>query len=372
MKTSTERILTSHTGSLPRPDGLERHDPGAVRAAVAETVGRQLDAGVDIINDGEVSKVGYSTYVTERLSGFGGEPVVTRRRGVDQFPEFYARTFGDPQLVAAVASNPSCDGPVAYLDTSQVEADIANLLAAGGDATEVFMSAASPGVIDMFMPNRYYPSTEEYLAALADAMKTEYDAIHRAGLVLQLDCPDLAATWSREPERTVEEFRRDVAKRLEVLDYATRDIPPDRIRLHLCWGNYEGPHHTDIPLADIIDLVLAARPVAVSFEAANPRHEHEWKLFEEVSLPEGKVLIPGVLDSTTNYIEHPELVAQRLARYAGVVGRSNVIAGTDCGFATFAAFTPVDPAIAWAKLAAMAEGARLASQELWGRVASTP
>ncbi len=372
MKTSAGRILTTHTGSLPRPPGLDRHDPAAVSAAVAETVGRQVEAGVDIVNDGEVSKVGYSTYVTERLSGFGGEPVPVRRRGYDQFPAFFQKTFGDPQLAAATASNPSCDGPVAYLDTSLVEADIANLLAVGGGATEVFMSAASPGVIDMFMPNRYYPSTEDYLLALADAMKTEYDAIHRAGLVLQLDCPDLAATWAREPERTLEEFRGDVAKRLEVLDYATRDIPPDRIRLHLCWGNYEGPHHTDIPLAGIIDLVLAARPAAVSFEAANPRHEHEWKLFEEVSLPEGKVLIPGVLDSTTNYIEHPELVAQRLARYAGVVGRSNVIAGTDCGFATFAAFTPVDPAIAWAKLAAMAEGARLASQELWGRVASTP
>jgi 5-methyltetrahydropteroyltriglutamate--homocysteine methyltransferase len=371
MRTSAERILTTHTGSLPRPTGLDRHDPAAVRAAVAETVGRQCDAGVDIVNDGEVSKAGYSTYVTERLSGFGGEPVPVRRRGYEQFPDFYRKTFGDPQL-AVVSDNPSCDGPVAYLDTSLVEADIANLLAASGDAAEAFMSAASPGVIDMFMPNRYYPSTEEYLVALADAMKTEYDAIHRAGLVLQLDCPDLAATWAREPERTVEEFRAEVAKRLEVLDYATRDIPPDRIRLHLCWGNYEGPHHTDIPLADIIDLVLAARPAAVSFEAANPRHEHEWKLFEEVRLPEGKVLIPGVLDSTTNYIEHPELVAQRLVRYAGVVGRGNVIAGTDCGFATFAAFTPVDPAITWAKLAAMAEGARLASQELWGRVDSTP
>jgi 5-methyltetrahydropteroyltriglutamate--homocysteine methyltransferase len=371
MRTSAERILTTHTGSLPRPAGLDRHNPAAVRAAVAETVGRQREAGVDIVNDGEASKAGYSTYVTERLSGFGGEPVPVRRRGYDQFPDFYRKMFGDPQL-AVVSDNPSCDGPVAYLDTSLVEADIANLLAADGDATEVFMSAASPGVIDMFMPNRYYPSTEEYLVALADAMKTEYDAIHRAGLVLQLDCPDLAATWARGPERTVEEFRAEVAKRLEVLDYATRDIPPDRIRLHLCWGNYEGPHHTDIPLADIIDLVLAARPAAVSFEAANPRHEHEWKLFEEVRLPEGKVLVPGVLDSTTNYIEHPELVAQRLVRYAGVVGRGNVIAGTDCGFATFAAFTPVDPAITWAKLAAMAEGARLASQELWGSVARTP
>jgi 5-methyltetrahydropteroyltriglutamate--homocysteine methyltransferase len=246
-----------------------------------------------------------------------------------------------------------------------VEADIANLLASQDGAAEAFMSAASPGVIDMFMPNRYYPTTEEYLFALADAMKTEYDAIHQAGLVLQLDCPDLACLWAREPQRTLEEFRGMVTQRLQAIDYATRDIPPDRLRVHLCWGNYEGPHNTDIPLADIIDLVLAARPAAVSFEGANPRHEHEWKIFEDIALPEGKVLIPGVLDSTTNYIEHPELVAQRLVRYARLVGKENVIAGTDCGFATFAAFMPVDPKITWAKFAAMAEGARLATRELW-------
>jgi 5-methyltetrahydropteroyltriglutamate--homocysteine methyltransferase len=365
VKTSTERILTTHTGSLPRPSDLtDRHDQQAVRAAVAETVQRQLNAGVDIINDGEVSKPSYSTYVTERLSGFGGEPAPFQLRDLEEFPEFAQRMVSDPDL-AAVFGNPSCNGPVAYLDTSLVDADIANLRAASSGAADTFMSAASPGVIEMFMPNRYYPSTEEYLFALADAMKTEYDAIHRAGLVLQLDCPDLACEWSIGPAVTKEEFRRVVAKRLEALDHATRDIPPDRIRLHLCWGNYEGPHQTDIPLADIIDLVLAARPTAVSFEGANPRHEHEWKVFEDVKLPDGKVLIPGVLDSTTNYIEHPELVAQRLVRYANVVGRENVIAGSDCGFATFAAFVPIDPRITWAKLAAMAEGARLASQELW-------
>jgi 5-methyltetrahydropteroyltriglutamate--homocysteine methyltransferase len=365
MKTSTERILTTHTGSLPRPASLtDRHDQQAVRAAVSETVRRQVDAGVDIVNDGEVSKPSYATYVTERLSGFEGEPIPFQMREFEAFPEFAARMFADPDT-ASILSNPSCNGPVAYLDTSLVQADIANLRAAGDGATETFMSAASPGVIDMFMPNRYYPSTEEYLFALADAMKTEYDAIHQAGLVLQLDCPDLACEWSIGPEVSKEEFRRVVAQRLEAIDHATRDIPPDRIRLHLCWGNYEGPHNIDVPLADIIDLVLAARPTAVSFEAANPRHEHEWKVFEEVKLPDGKVVIPGVLDSTTNYIEHPELVAQRLIRYGKVVGRENVIAGSDCGFATFAAFVPIDPAITWAKLAAMAEGARLASQELW-------
>jgi 5-methyltetrahydropteroyltriglutamate--homocysteine methyltransferase len=369
MKTSTERILTTHTGSLPRPAGLaDRHDPGAVRAAVRETVARQREAGVDIVNDGEVSKPSYATYVTERLSGFAGEPVPLALRGFEEFPEFAQKMWGDPDT-AAIMANPSCNGPVAYLDQSQVQADIANLLAAADGAAEVFMSAASPGVIEMFMANRYYPSTEEYLFALAEAMKSEYDAISQAGLILQLDCPDLACEWALGPEQSTAEFRKVVAQRIEALDYATRDIPPDRLRMHLCWGNYEGPHHTDVPLADIIDLVLAARPTAVSFEAANPRHEHEWTVFEQVKLPEGKMLIPGVLDSTTNYIEHPELVAQRITRYAGVAGRENVIAGSDCGFATFAAFVPVDPKITWAKLAAMAEGARLASQQLWKQAA---
>jgi 5-methyltetrahydropteroyltriglutamate--homocysteine methyltransferase len=336
---------------------------------VEETVRRQLDAGVDIVNDGEVSKPSYATYVTERLSGFGGEPVPLQLRGFEEFPEFAQKMWGDPEM-AAIMANPSCNGPVAYVDRSLVDADIASLRAAGSGATEVFMSAASPGVIEMFMANRYYGSTDDYLSVLAEVMKLEYDVIYQAGLVVQLDCPDLACEWAIGPEMTKAEFRRVVAKRLEALDYATRDIPPDRLRIHLCWGNYEGPHHTDIPLADIIDLVLAARPMAVSFEGANPRHEHEWKVFEEVKLPEGKVLIPGVIDSTTNYIEHPELVAQRIMRYADVAGRENVIAGSDCGFATFAAFVPVDPRITWAKLAALAEGARLASQELWKTAAA--
>jgi 5-methyltetrahydropteroyltriglutamate--homocysteine methyltransferase len=365
MKTSTDRILTTHTGSLPRPADLtDRHDEQAVRAAVQETVRRQLDAGVDIVNDGEVSKPSYAGYVTERLTGFTGDPIPFMMRDFEAFPEFAQKMWGDPS-VASILANPSCNGEVAYRDLSMVQTDIANLRAASDGATDVFMSAASPGVIEMFMANTYYPSTEEYLFALADAMKTEYDAINQAGFVLQLDCPDLACEWSIGPEVTTEEFRRVVAMRLAAIDHATRDIPPDRLRMHLCWGNYEGPHATDVPLGDIIDLVLAARPTAVSFEAANPRHEHEWKLFEEVKLPEGKVLVPGVLDSTTNYIEHPELVAQRIMRYADVVGRSNVIAGSDCGFATFAAFVPVDPAITWAKLSAMAEGARLASERLW-------
>ena len=371
MKTSSDRILTTHTGSLPRPASLtDRHDQQAVQAAVADTVGRQLAAGVDVINDGEASKPSYSTYVTERLSGFGGEPVAVPRWGYEAFPEYARKQWGDATspVRSVTAGNPSCDGPVAYAGTSLVAADIANLQAAAASApgaAELFLSAASPGVIEMFMPNRYYPTTGDYLFALAEAMKAEYDAIYAAGLVLQLDCPDLACDWARGEQRTLGEFRRTVAQRLEALEYATRDIPGEAMRLHLCWGNYEGPHHTDIPLADIIDLVLQARPTAVSFEGANPRHEHEWQIFEEVKLPDGKILVPGVLDSTTNYIEHPELVSQRICRYAGVVGRQNVMAGTDCGFATFASFITVEPEITWAKLAAMAEGARLASARLW-------
>jgi 5-methyltetrahydropteroyltriglutamate--homocysteine methyltransferase len=367
MMTSSDRILTTHTGSLPRPASLtDRQDPEAVRAAVRETVERQVAAGVDVIGDGEMSKPSYSTYVTERLSGFGGDPVPVPRWGYEQFPEFARKQWGTGKGVTDV--NPSCDGPVSYLDPSKVEADIANLRAAAADAAGegraagVFMTAASPGVIEMFMKNRYYPSTEDYVAALAEAMKPEYDAIHQAGLILQLDCPDLACAWTHGEPRTVAEFRKTVAMRLEALDHATRDIPAEAMRLHLCWGNFEGPHHNDIPLADIIDLVLRARPAVVSFEGANPRHEHEWQVFEDVRLPDGKALMPGVIDSTTNYVEHPELVAQRIARYADLVGWENVIAGTDCGFATFVTHIVVEPEITWAKLAPRAVGARLASE----------
>jgi 5-methyltetrahydropteroyltriglutamate--homocysteine methyltransferase len=286
-----------------------------------------------------------------------------RGRAVEDFPEFYEKQRAEFKRKGGFAT-PSCNGPVSYSDRSKVAADIANLKASAGDA-EVFMTAASPGIIAGYMPNRYYATTEEYIFALADAMKEEYDTIYQAGIVLQLDCPDLPGAAGNE-DLSLDDFRKRVAMRLEAVDHATRDIPPDRMRLHMCWGNGEGPHHTDVPLAHMIDLVLEARPAAVSFEGANPRHEHEWKVFEDVKLPEGKVVIPGVLDSTTNFIEHPELVAQRLVRYADVVGKTNVIAGSDCGFATLADFLTVDPRITWAKLAAMSEGAGIASEYLWG------
>jgi 5-methyltetrahydropteroyltriglutamate--homocysteine methyltransferase len=375
MKRSTEHILTTHTGSLPRPSGLmealQRRDRGEidgsaledqVRDAVDNVVHRQADAGVSVVNDGEASKIGYSTYVKERLEGFGGQGgLAGMPSDLTEFPEYMERVLGGLDF-----EMPACIGPVSYRDLDAVRADIANLktAVARADVEDAFMTAASPGVISVFLPNQHYASHEEYIAALADAMKAEYDEIHRAGLVLQLDCPDLAMTRHMTDE-SLEDFRDRAQLHVEALNHATRDIPGEDMRIHLCWGNYEGPHHHDMPLRDVIDIVFGARPAAISFEAANPRHEHEWTMFEDVELPEGKVLIPGVIDSTTNYIEHPELVSQRLVRYGQLVGRENVIAGSDCGFATFASLLAIDPAITWAKLQAMSDGARLASEALW-------
>jgi 5-methyltetrahydropteroyltriglutamate--homocysteine methyltransferase len=378
MHRSVERILTTHTGSLPRPAGVPLPGTAAalegaeaseeqIRQVVADTVRRQVDAGVDVVNDGEVSKPSYATYVVNRLTGFEGEASETVvLQEAAEFPEFFQRLY---QSISSAVMNPACTGPVRYKQHTEVDRDIANLLEAkkGVDVTEAFMTAASPGVIALFMPNRHYAGEQEYIVALAAAMKEEYDAIHRSGLLLQIDCPDLAAGWpvAEARGRSIDDFRRIAAQHIEALNDATRDIPPDRMRMHMCWGNYEGPHHHDLPLAAVIDLVLKARPAGLLFENANPRHEHEWTVFEDVDVPDGKVLIPGVLDSTNNYIEHPELVAQRIERLARLVGRDNVMAGSDCGFATFAQVLPVDPRITWAKLSAMAEGARLASGRLW-------
>ena len=381
MQRSTERILTTHTGSLPRPvdlaatlqalDAGTTPDPTAfdarVQRAVADIVRQQVDAGVDIINDGEQGKVGYSTYVKHRLTGFEGQSRVPVRADWADFPEAAARQGMGSQTAIA---RPACNGPIAWKDIGAVQKDIAQLRTAlsGVQPAEVFMTAASPGVIAHFLRNEYYPSREAYLARLADVMKEEYDAIAQAGFVLQIDCPDLAmGRHLAFPDLSTSEFLRIAEANVEALNHALRDIPPDRLRLHLCWGNYEGPHHRDIPLKDILSIVLKARPQALSLEGANPRHEHEWAVFQGVKLPEDKLLIPGVLDSTTNFIEHPELIAQRLVRYAEVVGKENVIAGSDCGFGTFARSTyQVEPEIVWAKLRAMAEGARLASAALWG------
>lgn len=392
MSEAPKRILTTHTGSLPRPDRLlvmllaRENGEGdqtaleaEVKSAVSEIVRAQIAAGVDVVNDGEMGKIGYSTYVKDRLTGFGGESVTlggprstARLTDLADFPKFAERFFEDRAVrensAVRTLKMPACNGPIAYRGREDLRRDLENFQAAlpGVSTADTFMSAASPGVISLFLANLHYPNREAYLADLAAAMKTEYDAIHRAGFLLQLDCPDLAMGRHMQfGDQSLAEFRRNAALNVEALNHATRDIPPDKMRMHLCWGNYEGPHHLDVALRDILDIVLRARPSMISLEAANPRHAHEWKLFEEKKLPDGKALIPGVIDSTTNFIEHSELVAQRIQNFARVVGRDRVIAGTDCGFGTFAGASRVDSQIVWAKFGAMAEGARLASAELW-------
>jgi len=380
MRQSQDRFLTTHTGSLPRPADLVRamfaREEGVpvdatalavrTRAAVAEVVRQQADAGVDVIDDGEMSKPSYATYVKDRLTGFGGTSQTLQYRDLVDFPDLARRVFGDPGR--SRRKTPACNGPIAVRDAEAARTDAENLKAALGavQATEGFLTAASPGVISLFFRNDHYPSHEAYLFAIADAMRHEYEAVVRAGLVLQVDCPDLAmGRHIQFAELDLEEFRRMARLHVEALDHALAGVPPDRVRMHVCWGNYEGPHHYDVPFEHIVDIVFAARPAGVSFEAANPRHAHEWRLFERVRLPEGKILIPGVLESKTNYIEHPELVAQRIGRYAKLVGRENVIAGTDCGYGTWVGQAAVDPGVVWAKLQSLAEGARIATREFW-------
>jgi 5-methyltetrahydropteroyltriglutamate--homocysteine methyltransferase len=380
MKRSTDAILTTHTGSLPRPDDLVdllyAQESGedieqdvlrnGIRTAVAESVRQQIDTGIDVVNDGEMSKVSYSTYVNARLTGFEAHMHVPRRPRPDAaaFPR-YAEWNARQQQGASRIKRFACMGPVRYIGQAALEQDIQNLKAAVAQSsgTEAFMTAASPGVISQFQPNQYYPSDAAYIEALAEAMREEYEAIYQAGFILQLDCPDLTGLSRAAAPGQVPE---DLRLRVEALNHAVANIPAERMRLHVCWGNYEGPHHLDVPLKDILGEVLKARPMGLSFEGANPRHEHEWAVFEDIKLPDDKVIIPGVLDTTTNYIEHPELVAQRLVRYARLVGRERVIAGADCGFGTFAGTPMVHPDIVFAKLASMVEGARLASRQLWG------
>jgi len=339
-----------------------------VRDSVREVVEHQESAGVDVVSDGEMSKPSYATYVTERLTGFAGKSERPKLSDILEYPNVASHYFNDPGVLRLNQNRPACDGPVASRGTEDVQSDIDNFkrALAGVKVEEAFMTAASPGVVSMFLGNTYYKSEEEFLWAVAEAMKPEYEAIVNAGLLLQLDCPDLAMTRHREfADRPVGEFRSYVEKHIEVLNGALKDIPPEKVRVHLCWGNYPGPHHRDVPLEQIIDLILTVNAHGLSFEAANPRHEHEFEVFESVKLPEGKVLIPGVIESMTNRIEHPRLVAQRIIRFAKAVGRENVMGGSDCGFGTFVGVALVEPEIAWAKLQVLAEGARLASSELW-------
>ena len=379
MRRSTDRILTTHTGSLPRPKdllGLLQDREGGrlaseaalherTRAAVFEAVKQQMATGLSVVNDGEQGRADYTVYVKDRLTGFSGESMPWPNPDAEEFPEWteMARQFAPP-----FQKRPACTGPVTWKDWPAVERDIANLkdAAAAAGADEVFMTSPSPGQIGRFLQNRYYATDEEYLGTLADVMQREYRAIVDAGLLLQVDCPDLAlGRHTQFAHLTLEEFRRVAAMHVEVLNHAVADIPPDRMRMHLCWASTGGPHHRDVPLRDIVDVVIKARPGACVISGANPRHEHEWKVWKDVRLPEGKILVAGVIDSTTNFIEHPELVAERIGRYASVVGRENVIAGVDCGFGTFAGRVQVDTNIVWHKLRALVEGAELASTELW-------
>ena len=379
MKRSTDRILTTHTGSLPRPKDLlrllqEREEgrmsdearlAGRTRAAVLDVVRKQREAGLAVVNDGEQGRADYTIYVKDRLTGFGGESASWPNPDAEEFPEW---TEMARQLAPPFQKRPACTGPVAWKDWPAVERDIQNLkdAAAAAGADEVFMTSPSPGQIGRFLQNRYYPSDEKYLYTLADVMKREYRAIVDAGFILQIDCPDLAlGRHTQFANLTLREFRDVAAMHVEVLNHAVAELPADRMRVHVCWASTGGPHHRDVPLRDIADIVIKARPVGLVIAGANPRHEHEWKVWKDMKLPAGKVLVAGVIDSTTNFIEHPELVAERIERYAQVVGRENVIAGVDCGFDTFAGRVQVDTNIVWHKLRALVEGAALASRALW-------
>jgi 5-methyltetrahydropteroyltriglutamate--homocysteine methyltransferase len=382
MKQSTERILTTHVGSLPRSANVlellykkengEAYDPAALATAVAagvvDAVEKQLAAGVDIVSDGETGKVGYATYIKDRLSGFAGHYPRPPHRDLAPYPEFreaMTRMIGKQSFKRA-----ACVGPIELTDPDAVRADVAHLRAAvtKHPVTDAFMNAASPGVISAFQSNRYYPSHEAYVDAIVAAMKPEYDAIVAAGFVLQLDCPDLAmARHTGFQELSEAEFLKRAAYQVEALNHAVRDIPAESMRMHICWGNYEGPHDHDIPLEKILGIVLKAKPAGILFEAANPRHRHEWTVWRDAKLPEDKVLIPGCIMSTSNYVEHPKLIAEQLCQYAAIVGRERVIAGTDCGFGSFAGLSRVDPGIAYQKLRALAEGAGRATDVLWGR-----
>jgi 5-methyltetrahydropteroyltriglutamate--homocysteine methyltransferase len=392
MKTSTDRILTTHVGSLPRPPELlallEAREVGrdfdqaafedCLAKCVSEVVRKQVAAAIDSVCDGEMGKISYTFYVRHRLSGitaFRGSgtdkpPQTAAHRDLLDHPDFMQR-LGQTRATSWFTREavPCCTGPVAYNDRRPLETDLRNLTAACAAAkpVEAFMNAASPGVLTKFVPDRYYQDEDAYVAALANALREEYEAITKAGFILQIDAPDLgSARHNQYQHLSDDEFLRIADRNIAALNHATANIPPEAMRMHLCWGNYEGPHTHDIPLAKILDVAIKARPAGLSFEGANPRHAHEWEDLHSAKIPDDKVLIPGVIDSTTNFVEHPRLIAQRICHYADIVGRERVIAGADCGFATFAFVNnAVAPSVVWSKLAALTEGARIATSRLW-------
>jgi 5-methyltetrahydropteroyltriglutamate--homocysteine methyltransferase len=380
---STDRILTTHAGSLPRPPELRDMvlakangtavDPAAfdarLRAAVAETVRAQIGAGIDCVNDGELSKTNFTDYVRWRIEGYETRPWSGPRRLsiIARDETKFAGYFEANPRMRAVGppSMPVCVAPLRYVGQADLAKDLDNFKAAltGVSVSGAFLPANTPGTIEHWMLNEHYPSDEAFVFAIADAMHEEYQAIVDAGFLLQIDDPDLPDGWNCLPEITVPEYRAYATMRVDALNHALRGIPREKIRLHVCWGSHHGPHHDDIPLRDIIDLIFRVNAGSYSIEASNPCHEHEWRVFEDVKLPEGATLIPGVIGHCTDFIEHPDLVAERLVRYANLVGRENVLAGTDCGLGTRVGH----PSIVWAKFNAMAEGARRATKQLWGR-----
>ena len=379
MNSSTDRILTTHVGSLPRSAAVtdvvfaqeQGKDPenadAIIRSAVDDVVARQVETGVDIVSDGEMSKISYATYIKDRISGFDGDSDRQPPSDLEEFPGFLKRqssSGGTPTY-----RRPCCVGDIQVKDMGPVQVDIDNLLRAISvhKPTQSFMNAASPGVIALFQPNKHYPTHEAYLEALADAMAHEYRAIVDAGIVLQLDSPDLGlGRHMMFKDKSDEEYAALAAMHVAALNHALTGISKDMVRLHVCWGNYEGPHHHDAPMEMVLPIALKANVGALLFESSNPRHAHEWETFANAKLPDDLILVPGVIDSTTNFVEHPKLVAERICRFADIVGRERVIAGSDCGFSTFAGFGAVDEDIVYAKLASMADGAAIASEKLWG------
>ena len=378
--TSQTRFLTTHVGSLPRQEELMQTmfaredgiplDQAALEErvcrAVEHVIARQIEAGVDIINDGEMSKPSYATYIKDRLNGFGGTGNSFKFQDIEDYPNIKARVFSDAGRKHR--KTPACNGPISVRDMEAPRRDAQRLKESikGKPPAGLFLSAASPGVTTFFFRNDYYPSHEEYVFAVAEALRHEYEAIVEAGITLQIDCPDLAmGRHTQFADLDLAGFRNRMELHVEALNRALVNIPANKVRMHLCWGNYPGPHHCDVPFADIVDIVWKAKPHAIVFEAANPRHAHEWTLFETVKLPEGKVLVPGVIECQSNYIEHPELVAQRIERYAHLVGRDNVMAAVDCGFSIHVGSGGVDPDVVWGKLAALSQGAAIASKKFW-------
>jgi 5-methyltetrahydropteroyltriglutamate--homocysteine methyltransferase len=378
----TNRILTTHVGSLPRGQAVvdqlllkERGEPvvaatfdSAMREGVSAVVRQQVATGIDSVSDGETSKISYATYMKDRLSGFGGDNERQVAKDLQPFADFRTRmaVFAGKQTFKRQA----CVGPIEVIERESLRKDLDNLRAAvdAHRPHEAFMNSASPGVVSAFQPNRYYPTHETYVEALGAALQEEYEAIVNAGFKLQLDCPDLAmARHTGFQDLSEGDFLKRAEHQVEVLNHALRNVPANALRMHVCWGNYEGPHDHDIPLEKILHIVLKAKPSAILFEASNPRHAHEWTVWRDAKLPEDKVLVPGLLTSTSNYVEHPELVAQRIQQFADIVGRDRVMAGTDCGFGTFAGIGKMDAGISWRKLAALVEGARVASERLWKR-----